>query len=115
MKFGFSEGPWLAISLPREAPFMATIRVHEGVNQAGERIMRAQRVWKPVRPVSKNAEIERFYFELALFNERIQELEKQHPEASKIEALKARALVLARQIDDIRCSSANDLTDLLAK
>jgi hypothetical protein len=25
------------------------------------------------------------------------------------------ALVLARQIDEIRCSSANDLTDLLAK
>ena len=84
-------------------------------DQAGERIMRAQRVWKPVRPVSKNAEIERFYFELASFNERIQELEKQHPEASKIEALRARALVLARQIDEIRCSSANDLTDLLAK
>jgi hypothetical protein len=48
-------------------------------------------------------------------HERIQELEKQHPEASKIEALTARALVLARQIDEIRCSSANDLTDLLAK
>jgi uncharacterized protein YydD (DUF2326 family) len=77
--------------------------------------MRAHRLWKPVRPVSKNAEIERFYFELAAFNERIQELEKQHPEASKIEALKARALVLARQIDEIRCSSTNDLTDLLAK
>ena len=77
--------------------------------------MRAQRVWKSVSPASKNAEIERFYFELASFNERIQELEKQHPEASKIEALKARALVLARQIDEIRCSSTNDLTDLLAK
>ena len=77
--------------------------------------MRAQRVWKPVRPDSKNAEIERFYFELASFNERIQELEKQHPEASKIDTLKARALVLARQIDEIRCSSTNDLTYLLAK
>ena len=77
--------------------------------------MRAQRVWKPVRPGSKNAEIERFYFELASCNERIQELEKQHPEASKIEALRASALVLARQIDEIRCSSTNDLTDLLAK
>jgi hypothetical protein len=84
-------------------------------NKAGERIMRAQRVWKPVRPGSKNAEIERFYFELASCNERIQELEKQHPEASKIEALRVSALVLARQIDEIRCSSANDLTDLLAK
>jgi uncharacterized protein YydD (DUF2326 family) len=84
-------------------------------DQAGERIMRAQRVWKPIGPVSRNGEIERFYFELASFNERIQELEKQHSEASKIEALRVSALALARQIDEIRCSSANDLTDLLAK
>ena len=77
--------------------------------------MRVQRVWKPVRPISKNADIERFYFELASFNERIQELEKQHSEASKIEALRVSALALARQIDEIRCSSANNLTDLLAK
>jgi hypothetical protein len=77
--------------------------------------MRAQRVGKPVGPVRKNAEIERLYLELASFNERIQELEKQHPEASMIEALRASALALARQIDEICCSSANDLTDLLAK
>jgi hypothetical protein len=77
--------------------------------------MQAQRVWKPVRPVGKNAEIERFYFELASFNERIQELEKQHSEAWKIEALRVSALALARQIDEIRCSSANDLPDLLVK
>jgi uncharacterized protein YydD (DUF2326 family) len=77
--------------------------------------MQAQRVWKPVRPVKKNAEIDRLRLELAALNERIEELEKQHPEASKIEALRASALVLARQIDEIRCSSANDLTDLLAK
>lgn len=79
------------------------------------RVMQAQRVWKPVRPVKKNAEIDRLRLELAALNERIEELEKQHPEASKIEALRASALVLARQIDEIRCSSANDLTDLLAK
>ena len=77
--------------------------------------MRARTVWKPVGPVRKNAEIERLYLELASFNERIQELEKQHPEASKIEALRVRALALARQTDEICCSSANDLTDLLAK
>jgi uncharacterized protein YydD (DUF2326 family) len=77
--------------------------------------MRARTVWKPVGAVRKNAEIERLYLELASFNERIQELEKQHPEASKIEALRVRALALARQIDEICCSSANDLTDLLAK
>ena len=77
--------------------------------------MRAQRVWKPGGPVEKNAEIERLYLELASFNQRIQELEKQHPEATKIEALRASALALARQIDEICCSSASDLTDLLAK
>jgi uncharacterized protein YydD (DUF2326 family) len=77
--------------------------------------MRARTVWKPVGPVRKNAEIERLYLELASFNERIQELEKQHPEASKIEALRVSALALARQIDEICCSSANDLADLLAK
>jgi hypothetical protein len=77
--------------------------------------MPAQRVWRQVGPVKGNAEIEHLRLELASFNERIEELEKQHPDASKIEALKASALVLARQIDEIRCSSANDLTDLLAK
>jgi hypothetical protein len=77
--------------------------------------MPAQRVWKTVGPVKSNAEIDRLRLELASFNERIGELEKQHPDAAKIEALKASAFVLARQIDEIRFSTANDLTDLLAK
>jgi uncharacterized protein YydD (DUF2326 family) len=77
--------------------------------------MGAQRVGKLIGPVKKNAEIERLRSELAALNERIEELEKQHPEASKIEALQASALALAWQIDEIRCSSAKDLTDLLAK
>ena len=77
--------------------------------------MQAQRILKPIELVKRNAEIERLRQELAALNARIEELEKQHPEASKIEVLKARALVLARQIDEIRCSNANDLTDLLAK
>jgi phage host-nuclease inhibitor protein Gam len=77
--------------------------------------MPAQRVWKTVRPVKSSAEIEHLRLELASFNERIGELEKQHPDASKIEALKTSALVLARQIDEIRCSSADELTHLLAK
>jgi phage host-nuclease inhibitor protein Gam len=77
--------------------------------------MPAQRVWKTVRPVKSGAEIEHLRLELASFNERIGELEKQHPDASKIEALKTSALVLARQIDEIRCSSADELTHLLAK
>jgi uncharacterized protein YydD (DUF2326 family) len=86
------------------------------VTKAGERIiMPAQRIWKPVGSVKNNAEIKRLRLQLASFNERIKELEKQHPEASKIEALRINALVLARQIDEIRCSSANDLADLLAR
>ena len=77
--------------------------------------MSVQRVWKPVGSVNSNAEIERLRLELASFNKRIEELEKQHPEASRIEALRVNAIVLARQIDEIRCSSANDLADLLAR
>ena len=77
--------------------------------------MQARRILKSVELVKKNAEIERLHQELAALNARIEELEKQHPEASKIEALRVNALVLARQIDEIRCSSANDLVDLLAR
>jgi uncharacterized protein YydD (DUF2326 family) len=77
--------------------------------------MRAQRVWKPFGAVGKDTEIQRLYVELAALNARIQELEKQHPHASKIEELRVGALALARQIDEICCSSVNDLTDLLAK
>jgi uncharacterized protein YydD (DUF2326 family) len=77
--------------------------------------MQAQRILTPIELVKKNAEIERLRQELAALNARIEELEKQHPEASKIEALRVNALVLARQIDEIRCSSANDLADLLAR
>ena len=76
--------------------------------------MRAQSGWNSVGPI-KNAELESIRLELATFKKRIEELEKEHPEAPKIEALRASALVLERQIDEIRCSCANDLTDLLAK
>ena len=77
--------------------------------------MSVQRVWEPVGSVNSNAEIERLRLRLASFNEQIEKLEKQHPDASKIEALRVSALVLARQIDEIRCSSANELTGLLAR
>jgi hypothetical protein len=77
--------------------------------------MSVQRVWEPAGSVNSNAEIERLRLRLASFNEQIETLEKQHPDASKIEALRISALVLARQIDEIRCFSANDLTGLLAK
>jgi len=73
--------------------------------------MRAQRVWNPIGSVKTNTEIECLLLELATLNTRIEGLEQQHPEASKIQALRASALVLARQIDEIRCSTAGDLTD----
>ena len=94
-------------------PFVSTNIVHEGVTSA--RIMgttmRAQREWKSFR---ESAEIERLHLELSSFNDRIVELEKLHPESAKIEALKVSALLLSRQIDELRCSS-DDLTSLLAK
>jgi hypothetical protein len=75
--------------------------------------MQAQRIWKPVK---NSAEIERLALELTALNKRIDELEKRHPDGLKIEALKASALMLARQIDELRCSRAtDDLTSLLAK
>jgi hypothetical protein len=75
--------------------------------------MTAQRVRKPVGAVKGNAEIEHLRLKLASFNERIEELENRHPEAAEIDALKASALALAWQIDEIRCATADDLTDLL--
>jgi len=78
--------------------------------------MRAQRVWKPVGVDKRNAEIERLQLELASFNKRIEELEKLHPQSSTIETLKANALVLSRQIDEVRSSKATEeLTGLLSK
>ena len=78
--------------------------------------MRARRSWKPVEQFKPDAEIERLRLELASFNKRIDELEKRHPEGSTIEALKISALILSRQIDELRCTGATgDLTGLLAK
>jgi hypothetical protein len=74
--------------------------------------MRAQRVWRPLG--ADNAEIDQLYLQLASFNTRITELEKSHPETSKIESLKVSALLVARQIDELRCST-DDLTGLLTK
>ena len=48
--------------------------------------MSVQRVWEPVGSVNRNAEIERLRLQLASFNEQIEKLEKQHPDASKIAA-----------------------------
>jgi hypothetical protein len=76
--------------------------------------MRAQRAWRPIGAEKHNAEIEQLCLQLASFNMRIQELEKSHPETSKIEALKVSALVVSRQIDELRYAT-DDLTGLLAR
>ena len=76
--------------------------------------MRAQRAWRPIGAEKHNAAIEQLYLQLASFNTRIEELEKSHPETSKIEALKVSALVVSRQIDELRCAT-DDLTGLLAR
>jgi uncharacterized protein YydD (DUF2326 family) len=86
------------------------------VTNAGGRIMRAQRVWKPVGVDRYNAEIERLHLELASFNKRIEELEQLQSQSSTIETLKSSALMLSRQIDDLRSSIATEqMTCLLAK
>ena len=70
--------------------------------------MRAQRVWRTLGADQHHAEIERLHLELSGFNERIAELEKTHAESSMIEILKATAILLSRQIDEVRCSLATE-------
>jgi uncharacterized protein YydD (DUF2326 family) len=61
-------------------------------------------------------EIERLHSELAAFNKRIAELEKGQDQSPMIETLKATAISLSRQIDEVRCSIASErLAGLLAQ
>jgi hypothetical protein len=81
----------------------------------GGTTMRAQRVWRRVG-VDHHAEIERLHLELSAFNKRIAELEGINAEGPRIETLKATAILLSRQIDEVRCSLATEqLAGLLAK
>jgi hypothetical protein len=77
--------------------------------------MRAQPVWKNSE-ADHHVEIERLYLRLAAVNERIAELDEIHSENEMLTSLKASALTLTRQIDEIRCSIADEqLTGLLAR
>jgi len=77
--------------------------------------MRAQPVLKHSE-ADHRAEIERLYFRLAAVNASIAELEKAFPESETLAYLRGNALSLTRQIDDIRCSIADQqLTGLLAR
>ena len=112
----FQNKSYRASCLTRLHPFVATKFIHGGVTISGDGIMRAQSVWKPVGVDKYNAEIERLHLELASFNKRIAELEQLRSQSSPFEALKSRALMLSRQIDDLRSSIATEqLACLLAK
>lgn len=77
--------------------------------------MRAQRVWKVV-DADQRAQIEQLQLELADFNKRIAEVEKAHVEIQAVESLKVRAIELARQIDQVRCTIASEqLASLLIR
>lgn len=83
--------------------------------------MRAQRISRDVE-ADHRAEIERLYLRLAVVNAGIAELEQMRPESAGLaqieglEGLKASALSLTRQIDEARCSIADEqLTGLLAR
>jgi hypothetical protein len=80
------------------------------------RTMKAKRAGTLIGGDQETLNIERLHLELAAFNRRIAELERLHPEGPKIEILKASALLISRQIDELRCLSATEeLTGLLAK
>ena len=77
--------------------------------------MRVQPVWKDSE-ADHRADIERLLFRLAAVNAGIAELDKLNSESEALEGLKASALCLTRQIDEIRCSIVDEqLTGLLAR
>ena len=74
--------------------------------------MRARRIWR----VNETATANHLQSKLDDLNRRISQLERQHPEGWKIEALKSSALIIAREIDDMRCGEATtQLRELLRK
>jgi hypothetical protein len=77
--------------------------------------MRAQAIWQDF-DAERRAEIEELYLRLAAINDGIAEFGENHGEQTTLASLKASALSLTRQIDDIRCSIADrQLTGLLAR
>ena len=72
--------------------------------------MRAQRIWK----VNGAAGVGQLQSRLDDLNKRLSELEAPNPD--EIETLKATALRLSRDIDDLRCAEATaKLSELLRK
>jgi hypothetical protein len=80
------------------------------------RTMKAKRAATLIGGDQESLNIERLHIELAAFNRRIAELERLHPEGPRIEILKASALLISRQIDELRCLNATEeLAGLLAR
>ncbi|AWM06151.1 hypothetical protein [Bradyrhizobium symbiodeficiens] len=74
--------------------------------------MRAQRVWK----VNGDASIGQLQSRLDDLNKRLGQLENQDPDSATLEELRAIALSLSREIDDLRCAEATAaLSELLRK
>jgi hypothetical protein len=74
--------------------------------------MRAQRVWK----VNGDASIGQLQSRLDDLNKRLGQLENQAPDSATLDELRAIALSLSREIDDIRCAEATAaLSQLLRK
>ncbi len=77
--------------------------------------MRAQRVWR-VAGADCQSQIDQLHAKLAAFDKRIQELEKVHPASLMVEGLKASAIILSHEINELRCSNATEcLAGLLAR
>lgn len=74
--------------------------------------MRAQRVWN----VNGTASLGQLQSKLDDLNRRLGQLEGRHPDSATVDELKASALSLSREIDDIRCAEATAaLSALLRK
>jgi uncharacterized coiled-coil DUF342 family protein len=78
--------------------------------------MKEQTTKRLFRASEHHAQIEQLYLELAEFNRRIAGLEKPQANTRTTEILKASAIVLAQQLDEVRCAVATEnLASLLAK
>lgn len=79
--------------------------------------MQARRSWTIKSPTRRDADIERLQIQLEELNQRLKELECHAPDLPNIAAVKARAITLSHEIDDIRCSASaiDALAELLRR
>lgn len=79
--------------------------------------MQARRAWTIKSPTHRDADIERLQAQLDELNQRLNELRCPILDRPNISAIRARALTLSQEIDDIRCSASaiDALTELLRR